>query len=102
MAGERLHVRDERPARIGHHDTDTRLDSGWLLRHLRVGCGSFRCRAIPERRHNRRGSDVYAGYQAASLSANVSGIPSGRTIYVRLLSWVNGGLVASDATYTSN
>ena len=45
---------------------------------------------------------VLNALRGANLNASVSGIPSGRTIYVRLLSWINGGWQANDATYTSN
>jgi hypothetical protein len=48
------------------------------------------------------GSDVYAGYQGAALSRMVSGLPTGsRTVYVRLLSWINGGWSTFSYTYTS-
>ena len=44
--------------------------------------------------------DIYGGYQGAGLSRAVSGIPTdGRTIYVTLSSWVNGGWLVSSATY---
>ena len=46
------------------------------------------------------GSDIYGGYQGNDSARTVDGIPmDGRTIYVRLMSWVNGGWVTLDYTY---
>jgi hypothetical protein len=49
------------------------------------------------------GSDIYAGYQGAGLSRTVTGIPTdGRTIYVRLASWVGGAWSNANYTYTAS
>jgi hypothetical protein len=48
------------------------------------------------------GSEVYAAYQGALLSRTVSGLPTnGSTVYVRLLSWINGDWAVSDSSYTA-
>jgi hypothetical protein len=47
-------------------------------------------------------SDIYAGYQGAALSRLVSTLPTdGRKVYVRLMSYVNGGWVSVDRIYTA-
>lgn len=47
-------------------------------------------------------SDIYGGYQGAGVARTVTGIPTdGRTIYVRLSSWVGGGWVPANYTYTA-
>jgi hypothetical protein len=46
------------------------------------------------------GLQVYAAYQGALLSRNVSGLPTnGSTVYVRLLSWIGSDWVVSDSSY---
>ena len=49
------------------------------------------------------GSDLYSAYQGvATMSRTVTGIPAdGRTIYVRLLSWINGNWEINSYTYTA-
>jgi hypothetical protein len=48
-------------------------------------------------------SDIYGGYQGAAAFKSLTGIPTdGRTIYVTLSSWVNGGWQASSATYVAS
>jgi serine protease len=48
------------------------------------------------------GSDIYGAYQGASLSSTVSGLPTdGRTVYVRLWWYVDGGWRYDDYTYTA-
>src|SRR5207247_10876158 len=47
-------------------------------------------------------SDIYAADQGTGLSRTVSGIPTdGRTIYVRLWSYLSGGWLYNDYTYTA-
>lgn len=47
-------------------------------------------------------SDIFGGYEGASLSQSVSGIPTdGRTIYSTLSSWIGGGWQTSTATFTA-
>jgi hypothetical protein len=49
------------------------------------------------------GSDIYGGYQGAGLSRAVTGIPTdGRTIFVRLSSWVGSGWSTANYTYTAS
>jgi YVTN family beta-propeller protein len=44
--------------------------------------------------------DIYAAYQGGATSRTVSGLPTdGRTVYVRLQSWVSGGWQVSNYTY---
>ncbi len=43
--------------------------------------------------------DIYHGYQGASLSATVSGLPSEGTIFVRLWSYLGGAWQYADYTY---
>jgi hypothetical protein len=46
------------------------------------------------------GSDLYGAYQGAALSHTVSGLPAnGRTVYVRLSSWINGNWQGSSYSY---
>ncbi|MGZ5065716.1 MAG: hypothetical protein ACXWG1_08995, partial [Usitatibacter sp.] len=48
------------------------------------------------------GTDIYQGYQGAALSRTVTGIPAnGATIYVRLMSYINGWQI-NDYTYTAS
>jgi hypothetical protein len=48
----------------------------------------------------RGGSEIYAGYQGAALSRTVFTMPNGGiTIYVRLMSYIEGSWVVKDYTY---
>lgn len=44
--------------------------------------------------------NVYSASQGAALSATVTGLPGGRTLYVRLRSRMNGAWVDTTYTYT--
>ncbi|MGZ5061491.1 MAG: hypothetical protein ACXWAU_06445, partial [Usitatibacter sp.] len=47
------------------------------------------------------GTDIYQGYQDSATSRTVTGLPTnGSTVYVRLMSYVNGWQV-NDYTYRS-
>jgi len=46
------------------------------------------------------GNDIYGGY-VSGTSQTVSGLPAGRTIYVRLMSMINGAWKYYDFTYTT-
>jgi hypothetical protein len=47
-------------------------------------------------------SNVFGGYEGASLSQAVSGLPTnGMPVYVRLMSWIDGDWDAADYTYTA-
>src|SRR5205085_1333853 len=49
------------------------------------------------------GGELYAAYQGAATSRTISGLPrNGSTIYVRLLSWINGNWQINSYTYTSS
>lgn len=48
------------------------------------------------------GGQIYSGYQGTALSRSVTGIPTnGGTIYVRLMSYMNGAWQTRDYTYTA-
>jgi YVTN family beta-propeller protein len=48
------------------------------------------------------GYDIFGGYQGAATSHTVSGLPTdGRTLYVRLMSWIGGDWQYADYTYTA-
>jgi len=48
------------------------------------------------------GSDLYAGYQGNATSRTVSGIPQdGSTVFVRLMSYINGGWETADYSYAT-
>jgi len=47
------------------------------------------------------GNDIYGGYTGDAMSQAISGLPAGRTIYVRLMSQINGAWQSYDFRYTT-